>query len=130
MARFGVTNGRKIYILSWKTLKVKARHYVETLLDIIVPVVLFALLGFLRYSGGEGLTPSWQNATIYNKAVIFNRYCHIRENNNTLLYTPLTKAANDTMMKVEQFITFINSACPTMPDMNVTLGKLLLKKIL
>ena len=66
MAARGVSNVRKFQVLTWKTLKVKMRHYIETTLDLIVPTLLFIILAVLRYQGGDDFAPSLKDAQIYS----------------------------------------------------------------
>ena len=73
MAARGVSNVRKFQVLTWKTLKVKMRHYIETTLDLIVPTLLFIILAVLRYQGGDSFSPSLQDAQIYSPEYPFFR---------------------------------------------------------
>ena len=47
--KMGKSNLRKFLALTWKTLIVKKRHYVETAFDLIIPTILFVLLAVLYY---------------------------------------------------------------------------------
>ena len=88
-------------MLSWKTLIVKRRHYVETILDIFVPTILFVILVVLRF-GISDFAPEQQGAEKYPN---YDTFKNIKydfnlcggKGNSTFLYTPLTLAANDTI---------------------------------
>ena len=107
MTSFGVSNARKFKVLSWKTLIVKARHYVETVLDILVPSLLFIVLVVLRFKF-EGLSPepkpavSFEVKNVFEQLGIWNYQYQLCSNgydnrSQLLIYSPLTKAANETM---------------------------------
>ena len=49
LPKMGKSNLRKFLALTWKTLIVKKRHYVETAFDLIIPTILFVLLAVLYY---------------------------------------------------------------------------------
>ena len=88
-------------MLSWKTLIVKLRHYVETILDIFVPSFLFIILVVLRFEVGD-LGPKPESAEIFSNDDLFKTIeyefalCN-SEINPMFLYTPTTKASNDTV---------------------------------
>ena len=39
----------KFLVLSWKNLLLKKRHWFMTILEVVLPIVLFILLAVLRY---------------------------------------------------------------------------------
>ena len=41
MGTQSLSTGRKFQVLSWKLFKLKCRHYIETILDILIPSLLF-----------------------------------------------------------------------------------------
>ena len=107
MKGFGVSNARKFLVLTWKTLLVKARHYIETVLDLIVPSLLFIVLVVLRYQF-DGLAPTHEDAVISPKDEIFDssfcgsqNYAH-----NFILYAPSVKATDDIMEKMKKSLEY------------------------
>ena len=52
---------RKVMIVMyWKNLTLKLRHYIQTLLEILVPTLLFAATLAIYLEGGGEYTPSLQ----------------------------------------------------------------------
>ena len=111
-----------LQVLSWKTLIVKRRHYLETILDIFVPTILFIILVVLRFEF-DGLAPTQEKAQTFPNNDMFRnidydfRLCPIPqygEGNSVFLYTPLTLAANDTInqwdMTLQSFYTELCNA--------------------
>jgi hypothetical protein len=114
MAGFGVTNGRKFRVLAWKTLIVKARHYIETGLDLIIPSLLFIILAVVRYQGGESLVPTEEPGKIFDTQVTLRRLCSLGWSyqwgqNSTLLYAPENNVTNDLMAILHQSTNFFKS---------------------
>ena len=81
-------NLRKFWVLTWKTLIVKGRHYIETFLDLIVPTFLFMILAVLRYQGGDFLKPTNQPDEIFDTNQFLKKICDMRfdELNNATFY--------------------------------------------
>lgn len=130
MTAFGVANFRKFKVLTWKTLIVKRRHYIESALDIIVPSLLFIVLVVLRYLGGGDMAPSVKPPEIFYDNELFEQLCDYNYNTNRSLfmYTPLTKAANDTAEILQASLDFYNNQfCSRNYDSTATCKKTLLK---
>ena len=120
MASLGISYARKFKVLTWKTLITKYRHYIETILDILVPSLLFIVLVVLRFKF-EGLAPTQKEAETFDIKQPFDRltwegsdfpglcvmpYSGRSQRKAYFLYTPLTKEANDT---IQQFDTIWKS---------------------
>ena len=96
-------NLRKFWVLTWKTLIVKGRHYIETFLDLIVPTFLFMILAVLRYQGGDFLKPTNQPDEIFDTNQFLKKICDVRSDYNaTFYYAPAGGAVDDLMNKVIQ----------------------------
>ena len=113
-------------VLSWKTLIVKLRHYVETILDILVPSFLFVILVVLRFEVTD-LGPKPMDAQKFPNYDVFRSIFEKNSDNFDLcdqtkslfLYTPVTKAANDTIAKWDSTMReFYKNGCPSETDMN------------
>ncbi|XP_023336664.1 retinal-specific ATP-binding cassette transporter [Eurytemora carolleeae] len=66
---------RKFFILMWKTVLGKKRHWIGTLLEIIIPAVLFCALVALRTEGGAAFEPEPHNASIEATVFLPLQYC-------------------------------------------------------
>ena len=67
---------RKVFIVMyWKNLTLKLRHYIQTILEILVPTLLFAATLAIYLEGGEGISPEAKNGTIYGDVPFFLQYC-------------------------------------------------------
>ena len=122
-----LTNCDSIFqVLSWKTLIVKLRHYVETILDILVPSFLFVILVVLRFEVTD-LGPKPMDAQKFPNYDVFRTIFETNPDNfglcgqtkSLFLYTPVTKAANDTIAKWDSTMQeFYRKWCPSGTDMN------------
>ena len=117
MAGFGVSNLRKFKVLTWKTLKVKARHYVETTLNLVVPTLLFIIIVVLRYELEGDFKPTDEPASIYPAVNDLGHACDLIESaGSRFLYTPSSEGTNATMERFLQHLKFFqrwnsNSDC-------------------
>lgn len=67
---------RKVFIVMyWKNLTLKLRHYFQTLLEILVPTLLFAATLAIYLEGGEEYTPSFQPAKSEPPVLTFIDFC-------------------------------------------------------
>jgi len=107
----GRVSGKKFFILLWKNMIIKKRHWVMSILEVLVPTVLFVAIVALRTEGGERLNPKYKNETI-NAAKIYPIYfCEavyeISKNRNSstnveLAFSPAASdGAQQVMEKVE-----------------------------
>ena len=60
MAGSGSNIFRKIFIMMWKNLLLRKRHYIQTALEIILPTILFVILVAIHSTGD---TPNSQEGT-------------------------------------------------------------------
>ena len=60
MAGSGSNTFRKIFIMMWKNLLLRKRHYIQTALEIILPTLLFVILVAIHSTGD---TPNTQEGT-------------------------------------------------------------------
>ena len=68
---------RKVFIVMyWKNLTLKLRHYIQTLLEILVPTLLFAAILAIYLEGGEELTPQAKPASSYPDLPSIAQYCY------------------------------------------------------
>ena len=110
-------NLRKFGVLTWKTLIVKRRHYIETALDLIVPTFLFMIMAALRYQGGDFLKPEHKPDEIFDTNRFLDKICWMPKNpfyNATFYYAPDTNdgAVEDLMNKVLQANAYFeNGGC-------------------
>ena len=114
MAALGVSNARKFRVLTWKTLIVKMRHYIETTLDLLVPTFLFIIMAVLRYQGGDTLTPTNEPAQMFPPDFITREFCNQWSfKNATFLYAPKTNTTDEIMEKFIQTNKYYqNKGCP------------------
>ena len=117
MAGFGVSNLRKFKVLTWKTLKIKARHYVETTLNLVVPTLLFIVVVVLRYELGGDFKPTHEPASSYPAVNDLSRVCDLLEYaGSRFLYTPASEGTNATMERFLQHLKFFQSRDDTSND--------------
>jgi len=112
---------RKFFILMWKNLLGKKRHWIGSILEIIVPAILFAVLVVLRTEGGEDLNPQNYPANAPNAVPLPMQFCtsvlpKITDSdgtkNFTLLYSPADNQQVDRIMKlVEDGVNTLLQVC-------------------
>jgi len=67
---------RKVFIVMyWKNLTLKLRHYVQTLLEILVPTLLFAAVLAIYLEGGESFTPAFVAASSTEPQTSIEQFC-------------------------------------------------------
>ena len=111
MAAFGVSNFRKFKVLTWKTAKIKARHYVETILDLFVPTLLFIVVVVLRYELLD-FAPKLESPSVFPPINDLNKVCNFADNaGSRILYSPMTADINQTMEKLKINWDFLASGC-------------------
>merc|ERR550519_674699 len=66
---------RKFFILSWKNLLLKKRHWIMTILEIVIPTLLFIGIVAIRNFGGAGYNPSQKPDTPYDKTIFPESIC-------------------------------------------------------
>ena len=119
-------NLRKFWVLTWKTLIVKGRHYIETFLDLIVPTFLFMILAVLRYQGGDFLKPTNQPDEIFDTNQFLKKICDMRFdelNNATFYFAPAGGAVDDLMNRVLQANEYFeNGGCSNNPNSSIFEG--------
>ena len=109
MAAFGVSNLRKFKVLTWKTLKIKARHYVETTLNLVVPTLLFIVVVVLRYELGD-FKPTHEPASTYPAKNDLGAVCDLLNYAGPrFLYTPKTAGVNETMKRFLHHLEFFQT---------------------
>ena len=68
---------RKVFIvLYWKNLTLKLRHYIQTILEIVVPTLLFATMLAIYLEGGDDFTPQAKPASSYPDLPSIAQYCY------------------------------------------------------
>eukprot|EP00095_Tigriopus_kingsejongensis_P011912 maker-scaffold111_size354240-snap-gene-2.29 protein:Tk11912 transcript:maker-scaffold111_size354240-snap-gene-2.29-mRNA-1 annotation:"atp-binding cassette sub-family a member 3" len=66
---------RKFFILQWKNLLLKGRHWVQTTCEILIPTLLFMGIVAIRVTGGDDITPKPRPAVV-NESIPFHfTYC-------------------------------------------------------
>ena len=67
---------RKVLIVMyWKNLTLKLRHYFQTLLEILVPTLLFAATLAIYLEAGGGYTPSLMPEESFDKSLSMIEFC-------------------------------------------------------
>ena len=67
---------RKVFIVMyWKNLTLKLRHYIQTLLEILVPTLLFAATLAIFLEGGSEYTPRPMDAQINLTDSSLQQFC-------------------------------------------------------
>ena len=111
MAAFGVSNLRKFKVLTWKTAKIKARHYVETILDLFVPTLLFIVVVVLRYELLD-FAPKLEPPSFFPPVNDLGKVCDFAEfAGSRILYSPMTADINQTMEKLQINWNFLANGC-------------------
>jgi len=59
----------------WKNLTMKLRHYIQTLLEILVPTLLFAAMLAIYLEGGDDYTPTQQGAKSFPNVPYILQFC-------------------------------------------------------
>jgi hypothetical protein len=66
---------RKFLVLQWKTLLQKKRHYILTVLEIVIPSLLFIVMVVLRVKGDGAFSPTMKPAVINDPMNYVDKYC-------------------------------------------------------
>ena len=67
---------RKVFIVMyWKNLTLKLRHYIQTLLEILVPTLLFAATLAIFLEGGSDYTPRPMDAQFNKTEFSLIQFC-------------------------------------------------------
>ena len=67
---------RKVFIVMyWKNLTLKLRHYFQTLLEILVPTLLFAATLAIYLEGGDDYTPTFVTAKSEMPKTSIEQFC-------------------------------------------------------
>ena len=108
----GGGNAKKFLVLAWKTLIVKGRHYVETILDLIVPSLLFIVLVVLRYQF-DGFQPTTEDPVLGKNLEMFENFCdgfsldsYIYAH-HVILYAPNVEATNATAEQMKRTVEYM-----------------------
>ena len=111
MAAFGVSNLRKFKVLTWKTLKIKARHFIETTLDLLVPTLLFIIVVVLRYELLD-FAPTEEPPSVFPAVNDLAKVCGFTDVlGSRILYSPMTEDVNKTMEGLKTNWNFLSNGC-------------------
>lgn len=95
----------KIKVLLWKSLQLRKRHWISTIIEIIVPCLLFFLMAYLREFGShDSQKPVVVNQTIplvFSEEQLFNEF-RLRFSSQYFIYTPLTNETEKIMKDVAE----------------------------
>ena len=64
-----------LIVMYWKNLTLKLRHYILTLLEILIPTLLFAALLAIYLVAGGGFTPTFKPAEVFQKQLPLWEIC-------------------------------------------------------
>lgn len=81
---------RKLYLLLWKNFVIRKRHWILTLIEVVIPVVLFILIALMRSEMGpsdDTLHPVQYNEILTDDAIIKMSMSSI-SGSSLLLYAP------------------------------------------
>jgi len=110
---------KKFFILLWKNLIIKRRHWLMSILEIVIPTILFMAIVALRAEGGERLNPVFMNETTYPKEIYPLYFCKALATtatngtllNSTLVFYPDTPDTNKIMGAVESAARVLTPLC-------------------
>lgn len=96
---------RKFRLMLWKNILVRRRHWILTLFEFLLPVLLFVLLVFIRtQTGGTLGTEYITDATIYDPDP--ERYIVGQINFHKIAYTPNNSFTYELMEKVKSKLEY------------------------
>lgn len=82
---------KSLKVILWKNYIIRKRHWLLTLLTIIIPTILFAFFGYAR-SKTAGVSKNFVNTTSYNEPIdIHDLYKKINRHDTKLYYAPNTQ---------------------------------------
>jgi ATP-binding cassette subfamily A (ABC1) protein 3 len=81
---------RELKLILWKNLLIRKRHWVLTLIEILIPILLFTLIAYGR-SKISGLNKiEIKDPTYHEKSEIDEIYAHLGVGEISLWYSPYT----------------------------------------
>ncbi|XP_026821418.1 ATP-binding cassette sub-family A member 3-like [Rhopalosiphum maidis] len=102
----------KIKVLSWKSLQLRKRHWLGTIIEITVPCLLFFLINYLK-SIEKTSKPITMDQTIPTPISEDVLYKEFTPHNNFILYTPQTKETEEIMNIVKTKLNLLNNTIGT-----------------
>lgn len=105
----GTSVFNKLKVVIWKNIIIRKRHWLLSILEIAIPVVLFVLISYAR-SKIEGIGKRYINETTYNPAYSSSTFYNDRSKGDGFIYyTPENQFTNSLIYEVQLKLN-LNSA--------------------
>jgi ATP-binding cassette subfamily A (ABC1) protein 3 len=93
---------RELKLILWKNLLIRKRHWVLTLTEILIPILLFTLIAYGR-SKISGLKKiEIKDSTYHEKSEIDEIFAHLAVGEISLWYSPYTDFTEDIILRVQE----------------------------
>jgi ATP-binding cassette subfamily A (ABC1) protein 3 len=93
---------RELKLILWKNLLIRKRHWLLTMTEILIPILLFALIAYGR-SRTSGLNKiEMKDPTYHKKSEIDEIYAHLGVREISLWYSPFTDFTEGIIKTVQE----------------------------